>query len=207
MPKIKLYRHALSGHSHRVEMFLSILDLDVQVIDVDLQNGAHKKSEFLKMNPAGQVPVLVDGDTILSDSNAILAYLAIKYDQTNTWFPNDAETVARIQRFLSIAAGQVAYGPAAARLVTVFGTDINAERAIETAHTLLQILEDHLEDRLWLVSDSPTIADVANYAYIAHAPEGNVSLEEYPNVRAWLVRTESLNGFVGMQTTQVGLAA
>ena len=207
MPKIKLYRHALSGHSHRVEMFLSILGLDVRVIDVDLQNGVHKKSEFLKMNPAGQVPVLVDGDTILSDSNAILAYLAIKYDPTNTWFPNDAETVARIQRFLSIAAGQVAYGPAAARLVTVFGADINAERAIETAHTLLQILEDHLEDRQWLVSDSPTIADVANYAYIAHAPEGNVSLEEYPNVRAWLVRTVSLKGFVGMQNTQVGLAA
>ncbi len=207
MSTIKLYRHALSGHSHRVEMFLSVLGLNAEIIDVDLHNGAHKQAEFLQMNPAGQVPVLVDGDTVLVDSNAILAYLAIKYDQTNTWYPQDAETVARVQRFLSTAAGQVAYGPAAARLVTVFGAGIDSELAIKTAHSLLQTFENHLNDRPWLVSDSPTIADIANYAYIAHAPEGNVSLEHYPNVRAWLARIESLNGFVGMQATQVGLAA
>ena len=77
---IKLYRHALSGHSHRVEMFLSLLDLDYSLIDVDLMNGEHKTEQFLKLNPFGQVPVLDDDGVIIFDSNAILVYLAEKYD-------------------------------------------------------------------------------------------------------------------------------
>jgi glutathione S-transferase len=54
---------------------------------------------------------------------------------------------------------------------------------------------------------SPTIADVANYSYIAHAPEGNVSLEPYANVRSWLARVEALPGFVPMPRTAAGLQA
>ena len=114
---------------------------------------------------------------------------------------------AEVQRFLSIAAGPVAYGPAAARLVTVFGASLDHPRLIETAHTILSKLDQHLEGRKWLASDHPTIADIANYSYIAHAPEGDVSLAAYPNVRAWLKRIETLPGFVPMQATAVGLAA
>lgn len=112
-----------------------------------------------------------------------------------------------MQRFLSIAAGPVAYGPAAARLVTVFGAQLNHKSAIDIAHFVLKVLESHLQERDWLATQQPTIADIANYAYIAHAPEGNVSLQEYPNVRAWLKRIENLPGFVPMQRTAAGLAA
>lgn len=80
MSNIKLYRHALSGHAHRVEAFLSILGIQADIIDVDLANGAHKQPEFLKKNAFGQVPVLDDGTHTLADSNAILVYLATKYD-------------------------------------------------------------------------------------------------------------------------------
>jgi glutathione S-transferase len=114
---------------------------------------------------------------------------------------------AEVQRFLSVAAGQVAFGPAAARLVNVFGAGLDHSRALEIAHGVLAVLDAHLEGRQWLATNHPTIADVANYAYIAHAPEGDVSLEAYPNVRAWLARIESLPGFVPMQATPVGLAA
>ena len=68
-------------------------------------------------------------------------------------------------------------------------------------------MEIHLDGRDWLVGDHPTIAEVANYAYIAHAPEGDVSLDNYPNVRIWLERIAKLPGFVPMQVTAVGLAA
>ncbi len=207
MSKIKLYRHALSGHSHRVEVFLSILGLDADIIDVDLMNGAHKQPEFLEKNAFGQVPVLEDEANTLADSNAILTYLATKYDQHRTWLPLDAVKAAEVQRFLSVAAGEIAHGPAAARLATVFGAELDQGKAIETAYALLSVLETHLQGRNWLATDLPTIADVANYTYIAHAPEGNVSLQDYPNVRAWLKRFENLPGFISMQATAIGLAA
>src|SRR6266446_5273835 len=83
---IKLYRHVLSGHSHRVELFLSLLGLPYEMIDVDLAAKAHKAPEFLAMNPFGQVPVIQDGEITLADSNAILVYLAARYADER-WLP------------------------------------------------------------------------------------------------------------------------
>lgn len=207
MKTIKLYRHALSGHSHRAELFLSLLNKDYELVDVDLLNGAHKAPDFLALNRFGQVPVLEEGDTVVSDSTAILVYLARRHDSSNSWLPEDAAAAAEVQRFLSVAAGPVVYGPATARLVTVFGASKDQEAAIEIAHNLFMVLDAHLADRDWLVGVRPTLADIANYSYIAHAPEGGVSLAAYPNIRNWLARIERLPGFVPMQATPVGLAA
>jgi glutathione S-transferase len=203
---IKLYRHPLSGHAHRVELLLSLLDLPTELVFVDLAKGAHKQAEFLKLNPFGQVPVIDDNGTVVIDSNAILVYLAKMYGD-GRWLPEDPAGAARVQRWLSVAAGQVAFGPAAARLITVFGASFNAEEVIGRAHTLFGMMEAELQNTQFLAGDAPTIADVANYAYIAHAPEGNVSLQEYPNLRAWLARVEALPGFVPMQPTAAGLLA
>jgi len=207
MNNIKLYRHPLSGHSHRAQLLLSLLGLSAELVDVDLAAGEHKQAAFLARNGFGQVPVLEDGDSTIADSNAILVYLAERYDAGNTWLPADPALAAEVQRFLSTAAGQVASGPAAARLVNVFGAALDHQRAIDVAHNVLGVLESHLDGRDWLVGNQPTIADVANYAYIAHAPEGDVSLDNYPQVRAWLQRIAALPGFVPMQATAVGLAA
>ena len=207
MSTITLYRHALSGHSHRVEAFLSLLGLPTAIVDIDLANGAHKQADYLKMNRFGQVPVLKDGGATLSDSNAILVYLATRYDAARTWLPEDLVAAAEVHRFLSVAAGKIAYGPAAARLVNVFGASLDHDNAVSTAHAILSDLESLLQGRRWLVTEQPTIADIANYAYIAHAPEGDVSLENYSNIRSWLQRIEQLPGFVPMQATAVGLAA
>ena len=207
MSTITLYRHALSGHSHRVEAFLSILGLPTDIVNVDLAKGAHKQAEYLQKNRFGQVPVIEDGSATLSDSNAILVYLASKYDTQGNWLPQDATEAAEVHRFLSVAAGKIAYGPAAARLVNVFGAALDHGNAISTAHAILAELDAHLEGRNWLATEHATIADIANYAYIAHAPEGDVSLQDYANVRAWLTRIEQLPGFVPMQASPVGLAA
>lgn len=203
---ITLHRHALSGHSHRVQLFLSLAQIPHTLIDVDLMAGAHKQPEFLRLNPFGQVPVIEDGNVVLHDSNAILVYLAQRYADER-WLPRDAEGAARVQVWLSVAAGQIAFGPAAARLITVFGAGFRAEEVIGRAHALLHVMEGQLAARPFLVSTQPTIADVAAYSYIAHAPEGNVDLAGYPSVRAWLARIESLPGFVPMQRTAVVLAA
>ncbi|MGZ2385445.1 glutathione S-transferase [Rhizobium brockwellii] len=158
------------------------------------------------MNPFGQVPVLADGDVFISDSNAILVYLAKKAGQTE-WLPEDAKGAADVQRWLSVAAGEIAFGPAAARLVTVFGAKFNAEEVIGRAHTILGRIESQLQGRKWLVGNRPTIADVAVYSDIARAPEGNVDLAGYPAVNALLARIEQLPGFVDFVKTPVGLAA
>jgi glutathione S-transferase len=203
---MKLYFHPLSGHAHRARLFLSLVAQPFELIEVDLAKGDHKKPEFLKLNPFGQVPVLIDGETAISDSNAILTYVAKKLGKSD-WLPEDPTRAAQIQRWLSVAAGQIAFGPAAARLITVFGAKYNADEVIARAHALYSVLDRELATRQWLVSDRPTIADVAIYSYTARAPEGNVDLSAYPNVRAWLERVESLPGFVEFGKTPVGLAA
>jgi glutathione S-transferase len=203
---LKLYRHPLSGHAHRAELFLALLGLPCELIDVDLAGGAHKKPDFLALNSFGQVPVLDDDGTIVADSNAILVYLATKYDN-GRWLPKDPVGAAAVQRWLSVAAGQVASGPAAARLVTVFGAQLDHERAKTIANGLFAALQRELAGRSFLTGEAPTIADVAAYAYVAHAPEGGVSLEPYPAIVAWLSRVAALQGFVPMKQTRAGLAA
>ncbi|UST71796.1 glutathione S-transferase family protein [Pseudomonas moraviensis] len=201
---VKLYRHPLSGHSHRVELMLSLLDVPTELVFVDLMKGAHKAPEFLALNRFGQVPVIDDNGTVLADSNGILVYLAGKYGN-GQWLPSDPVEQAKVQRWLSVAAGQISSGPATARLITVFGAGYDAADAIKRSHALLQVMEDELANSAFLAGDKATVADVAAYTYVAHAPEGNVSLEDYPNVRAWLERVETLPKFVGMQRTAVGL--
>lgn len=201
---IKLYNFPKSGHAHRIELMLSLLNLPTELIFVDLAKGEHKQPEFLAINPFGQVPVIDDNGTVLADSNAILVYLAKAYGGEH-WLPQDPLGAARVQRWLSVAAGPLAFGPAAARLVTVFGAAFNTDEVIGRAHSLLKVMDAELGKSLYLTGDHATIADVANYSYIAHAPEGNVSLQPYANVRAWLARIEALPGFVPMPRTVIGL--
>ena len=96
---IKLYGMALSGHCHRVHLFLSLLGLPFEQVNVDLMGGAHKRPEFLAMNPFGQVPVIEDGDVTLADSNAILVYLEGRY-APGQWLPRDPVGAACVQRWL-----------------------------------------------------------------------------------------------------------
>ena len=202
---IKLHRMALSGHCHRIELFLSLLGLPYELVDVDMAAGAHKKPDFLRMNCFGQVPVIEDGDVTLADSNAILVYLEGRY-APGQWLPRGPLAAAQVQRWLSVAAGPLAFGAAAARVIELFKKPDDASVAIARGNALLQVMNQELEGRPFLAGSTPTLADIANYSYIARAPEGNVSLEPYPHVRAWLERIEALPRFVPMMKSPVGLA-
>lgn len=203
---MKIHHFPLSGHAHRAVLFASLLGLKPELVEVDLAAGEHKQPEFLALNPFGQVPVLEDDGVVIADANAILVYLAKKTGRTD-WLPEDPAGAAAVQRWLSVAAGELAYGPCAARLITVFGYDLNAEEVIARAHVLLARLERHLSGSQWLAADHPTIADVALYSYLARAPEGNVDLSSYVQVRAFLTRIEALPGFVAIPETAAGLTA
>jgi len=199
---LRLYRHPISGHCHRVELYLSLLGLPCELVDVDLMSGAHKQPGFLGKNPFGEVPVLEDGAFILADSTAILIYLAERYDTDGRFWPRTPEGRAQVQRWLSVASGPLAAGPSVARKVRLLGAKLDYERAVSVTQSLFGVLERELATRSFLVGDAPTHADLALYAYVARAPEGDVSLEPYPAIRAWLSRIEALPRFAPMQITR-----
>ena len=103
--------------------------------------------------------------------------------------------------------GELAYGPATAGLVTLFGAKLDYERAKAIAAQLYAVLDQYLATRAFLAGKEATIADIAIYSYTAHAPEGGVSLEPYPNVREWLARVEALPGFIPMKRSPLPRAA
>lgn len=202
---VRIHSFPLSGHAHRVVLFANVADIEHTVVNVDLANGAQKQEDFLSLNPVGQVPVIEDGETVVSDSNAILVYLALKY--APSFLPDDPVGAASVQKFLTLAAGELAFGPAAARLINVFKAPLDRDFTHATAARVLGKLDAHMKGRDFLVGETPTIADIAIYSYTAHAPEGDVSLEPYPHVRRLLANIEALPGFVPMPSTSVGLKA
>jgi glutathione S-transferase len=194
---IRLHRFRLSGHSHRVELLLSLLHLPFEIVDVP--SGGHKTPEFLAWNRFGQVPVVEVDGLVLADSNAILVYLASVHDPDRTWYPADPATAAGIQRWLSVAAGPLLQGPALARLVGLFDAQHDLARSQSIAAMLFAAMEGHLAaSGGYFVGARPTIADLALYTYTAHAEEGHIPLGPWSEIRAWLARIEALPGFVPM---------
>ena len=151
------------------------------------------------MNPFGQVPLLVDGDIQLADSQAILVYLARQYGG-DQWLPLEALPLARVVLWLSTAAGEVRQGPEQARLYHLFGagTKINIERATQKAELILTQLDQHLSNHDWLELGRSTIADVSVFPYVSLAEDGKISLDTYPHVLEWIDRVKHLPGYVPM---------
>lgn len=204
---IHLYGHELSGNCYKVKLLLSLLGLQYEWVKVDLIKGEHKSAEFLVLNAFGQVPVLTDEEVTLADAQAILVYLARKYGGEQ-WLPVDAVSLSQVVRWLSTAAGEVRQGPESARRYHRFkDTTLNLERTNQKAAFILAQLDQHLSQHPWLELGRPTIADVAVFPYVALAPEGEISLESYPHVLAWIERIKQLPGFIGMRGIEAPVAA
>ncbi|MES2073188.1 MAG: glutathione S-transferase [Pseudomonadota bacterium] len=202
---ITLHGTAYSGHSHRVELLLRMLDLPFRFAEAPA--SVREKQDFLRLNPFGQIPVLQDGELVLCDSNAIMVYLVKRYAPHSQWLSDDAVEAAQIQRWLSIAAGEVKYGPGTARMALQWGMPGDPVAASGIAQRLLRFMDNYLEGRQYLATAHATLADLACYSYIAHAPEGCIPLEPYPQVCAWLARVEALPNFKAMPKLPVPAAA
>lgn len=192
---ITLYHFEISGNSHKVRLMLSLLGLDYESITPT--NGQHKEPAFLKLNPFGKVPVVVDGDVVIWDSQAILVYLARRYGGED-WLPLEAEPMALVMQWLSTAANEIQHGLSATRLYYLLNVKLDVELAEKKSYLALGILEQHLQERQWLECDRPTIADIACFPYVALAGDAKISLEPYPHVVAWINRIKQLPRFVGM---------
>ncbi|BAY07564.1 glutathione S-transferase family protein [Calothrix sp. NIES-2098] len=195
---IKLYGHELSGNSYKVRLLLELLKLEYEWIKVDLMKGEHKTPEYLALNPFGQVPLLIDGETKLADAQAILVYLARQYGGEQ-WLPLDALSLAQVVRWLSTTAGEVRQGLENSRLYHRFGvSNINIDRAHQKGEYILTQLNQHLSTRTWLEFNRPTIADIAVFPYVALAPDGKIDLAPYHHLLAWSDRIKQLPNYIPM---------
>jgi glutathione S-transferase len=201
---IRLYDYVLSGSCYKVRLLLSILGLEHETEAVDFYPArAHKEPDFLDINPLGQVPVLDDGETRLRDAQAILVYLAAKYDGARSWYPDDAAIQGEIAMWLAFAGGEI-MNASAARLHDMLGYELDIEKARTAALDAFRVLDDHLTEREisgqgWVAAPSqPTIADLACFPYVALAGDGGISLDDTPAIRRWLDRVKAVPGFIPM---------
>lgn len=194
---MKLYDLTLSGNCYKVRLFAALAGIPLEIVPVDFLGGEHKRPPLIELNPWGELPILVDGEVVLRDSQAILVYLARRY-AGEAWLPSDPAAMAEVVQWLSTAANEVQNGPGAARLVDKFGYALDKADTLRRAARILPLIEARLADHDWLALDRPSIADCAVLPYVALAPEGGVSLSDFPHIRAWIARVKALPGFVPM---------
>ncbi len=185
-----------SGNCLKVRWLLDRMGLDYQWIETDVMSGVTRRADFLKMNPAGQLPTLVLADgRALAQSNAILVHMA----EGSEWIP--ADPFARAKMFEWLFWEQYSHEPyiAVARFQRTLGGKAAEEiepRLMERGRAALARMEAALTEADWLAGDGPTIADLALVAYTRVAPEGGFDLQPWPTVRAWIGRVEQAFGIV-----------
>lgn len=196
----KLYFTPPSGHSYKVRLLLSFLNISYESVIIDLSKGEQKTEEYLQINPLGQVPVWQDGSVTIHDSQAILVYLAQLHQDSEWALPSDAASLAKIVQWLSVAANEITHGPTAIRFYwRKQPSTVNLELATTRTQAILTLINQHLASRLWLELDRPTIADIACFPYITLLEdEGWFSLQDYPNVQAWIARFKALPRFISL---------
>ena len=192
---MKLYLTDNSGNAYKVRVLASVLKVPYKKVYVDWDAKEHKQPAFLKMNPRGQVPVMKVEDQYLWDSTAHLIYLARKFGG-KSWFPSDPLKMAEVAQWLAFAQNEVYFGLQWARGVAkgLRGGDLEEYQAY--GRKALDTLAWRLEEHEWLALKHPTIADIACYPYVKRAPEGGLSLDTYPAIKAWLKRCEKIPGWL-----------
>ena len=193
---MKLYMTTMSGNSFKVRILASILGVPIEETHIDWDNREHKSPAFLERNPRGQVPVMeIEGRTFW-DSTAHLVYLARSHGGED-WLPSDPLDMAEVMQWMSFAQDEVQFGLMWARGVTVYGRRPESFQGyLDDSRTALELLTWQLRKTGdWLALGRPTLAEIACYPYVKRAPEGDVSLEPWPEVRAWLARCEAIPGW------------
>jgi glutathione S-transferase len=193
---------------------MNMLELDYRKIGVEFFPGKeHKSDAFLALNPLGQLPVLDDDGFLLRDAQAILTYLAARYDAGGHWYPTgNPQLLAEINMWLAFADG-ITGTASAARLHDLLRYALDADQARAGAHALFRVLDEQLwfseqEEGGWICRGAhPTVADIACFPYAALSDEGGISLIDYPALRRWTDRVKRLPGFIVMSGIFEAVAA
>ena len=200
---LKLYDMQRSGNAYKARLMLGLLGLEYETVTVNLATKQQMEPRFLAINPLHTVPVIDDDGTIIRDSNAVLVYLAAKFDKPRTWYPANARGMAQVQQWLAYANNEILNALAAARAMGLGLRHGDLAEAQEKARGVLAFIEASLKGRDWLVDVQPTIADVACYPYCALIGQAGITLDVYPAIAAWCGRMAGLKGYVALPSRPV----
>jgi glutathione S-transferase len=192
---MKLYMNPLSPNVRRVRLTAAVLGLDLEEKTLDFTKGEHKKPEYLALNPNGAVPTFVDGEFVLTESRAIMQYLASKKPESDL-LPRDEQARAEVTRWQFWDASH--FAPALGTFVfekmikPMMGLGEPDQRKIEEALTNFRrfaaVLEARLNGKSYVVGNALTIADLTLACSLMYAQQTDTPLAEFPNVRSWLGR-------------------
>jgi glutathione S-transferase len=172
------------------------LGLNYTHVDVDIHAGDTKSEEFLAMNPAGQIPLLVlDDGRPLAESNAIIRYLA----EGSALIPDDPYEYARMLQWQFWEQYRHEPAIAVARYICNYASNSRADELaalMPKGDAALAVMDGHLSGRDWFVGHHCSLADVSLYAYTHVAGEGGFDLSDYPAVKAWINRFAAQPGHI-----------
>jgi glutathione S-transferase len=198
--KITLYDFRPSGNGYKVRLLLGKLKMDYDYVELDITRGESRTPDFLAINPNGRIPVLQFPDgRVLCESGAILFHLA----QGSSFWPEVPWDQALVLQWMFFEQYTHEPSVAVSRFILQHAPPDDPRRSgipelQKKGHAALAVMEGHLENRSFFIGEAPTIADIALYAYSHVAPEGGISLRDYPALRSWLTRVAALPGHKGI---------
>ena len=188
---MKIYGQEISGNCLKVKYVSDYLNLPYEWIEVDIVGGGSRTPEMLNKNPAGQVPfVELDDGSVLSQSNAIMLYLA----KGSTLIPDDQYEQAKMLEWMFWEQYSHETAIAVARFRVIYqGQNVETldPALVAKGNAALDLMESHLSNRSYFAGDQLSLADVALIAYTQFAHEPGFDLGARPNVTAWLARVKS----------------
>ncbi len=202
--KVTFYNYVLSGNCYKFRLLANMLSVQYESVAVDFHPGLEHKSEsYLRLNPAGTLPILQIDDQIITETQAMLVWLAQHHDPTNSWLPtDDPDHLVAIMQWLAFSSRLTAT-VGELRLHAMLNKHIDVSTIQTASKAALRELESHLTEQAlrgdaWLVADVPTIADIACFPYAALAPDAGIEHDDFPAIRNWLYAVRSLEGFITM---------
>ena len=193
----QLYYHPFSQHARRVIALLEAENIPYQKELVDLGKGEHLSPSFLTLNPNHQVPVLVQGDFVLSESHAILRYLCQQH-RLEHWYPTDTQQRAMVDQWLDWAHCKWATPVMNIVLNRVFlgdkGDPAAIAQGLEKLEILTPILDQALHKQSYICGEHPTLADLALGSHMTQLQVGQ-AFPESSAIQSWYERLCTLPGF------------
>lgn len=199
---MKLYHNPLSPNVRRVRLTAAVLGLELEEKTLDFAKGEHKSAEYLALNANGAVPTLVDGDFVLTESRAIMQYLASKKPEAGL-LPKDEKERADVTRWqfwdashFAPALGTIAFEKLMKPMMGLGATDTaKVTDALTGFRRWAAVLDKRLAGRQYVVGNALSVADLTLASSLMYSEKAEVPVSEFPNVEAWFARITALDGW------------